>query len=522
MKYLYLSVILFSNSSFAQLGADVLLQNAATTSSSDTPSAQVIEAGDFKLTDSFLQTLFVEWKSHGQQSFEVNRWFRQLLTHDFKGAAHQWTNIQKDLPASLRDTGFYAWTYLTWKLELNQTFIENWRTARKLQGNERVKVALDQFISLAAGQAWTSQAKPYIDPTFKNELTALTNPLGFDLELLAWATRYDVNHAKAMLDRLPLGHPLAMTLATTATLGYARSGEIGEAGKLLKRRVEPELEKIYDIKELPKYYITLARLLYQAGALEAADAFYSKIPRGSEQFLAARAERTWVLLRLGRVGELRGELESLSHKVFKENFLPEVALVRSISNLKLCRYADVAEDFSQFISGHESWINKINSGLANPDSSKVSDARIKLFEAAIAQKAQEQKTLQAFALESIKAALPAVGEQPHWVKAQAQVLSALEEEKRRLNAEKLRFWKNREIVLAEVIRKMKFVKVESMSQIRMMAQDNKKESEITTDTVTKIQSARQQGSQSYPFDGVYWPDELFQLYAKAQTRCEGK
>jgi len=56
----------------------------------------------------------------------------------------------------------------------------------------------------------------------------------------------------------------------------------------------------------------------------------------------------------------------------------------------------------------------------------------------------------------------------------------------------------------------------------MMAQDNKKESEITTDTVTKIQSARQQGSQSYPFDGVYWPDELFQLYAKAQTRCEGK
>jgi len=339
---------------------------------------------------------------------------------------------------------------------------------------------------------------------------------------LAWATRYDVNHAKAMLDRLPLGHPLAMTLATTATLGYARSGEIGEAGKLLKRRVEPELEKIYDIKELPKYYITLARLLYQAGALEAADAFYSKIPRGSEQFLAARAERTWVLLRLGRVGELRGELESLSHKVFKENFLPEVALVRSISNLKLCRYADVAEDFSQFISGHESWINKINSGLANPDSSKVSDARIKLFEAAIAQKAQEQKTLQAFALESIKAALPAVGEQPHWVKAQAQVLSALEEEKRRLNAEKLRFWKNREIVLAEVIRKMKFVKVESMSQIRMMAQDNKKESEITTDTVTKIQSARQQGSQSYPFDGVYWPDELFQLYAKAQTRCEGK
>ncbi len=522
MKFFTFTLLLLSQPVFAQLGADVLLQNAPTTASVDSQSGQVIEAGDFKLTDSFLQTLFVEWKSHGQQSFEVNRWFRQVLTHDFKGAAHQWTSIQKELPSTLRDMGFYAWTYLTFKLDLNQTFVENWRAARKLNGNERVKVALDQFVSLTAGPLWTSKVKPFIDPTFKAELTSVSNPLGFDLELLAWATRYDAAFAKSMLDRLPLGHPLAMTLATTATLGFARSGEIGEAGKLLKRRVEPELEKIYDVKELPKYYITLARLLYQAGALEAADAFYTKIPRGSEQFLAARAERTWVLLRLGRVGELRGELQSLSHNVFKTNFLPEVALVRSISNLKLCRYADVAEDFSQFISGHEKWISQINQGLAQPEASNVSDARIQLMESSLSLKAQEQKMLEVLAKESIKAALPAVGEQPHWIKAQAQLLSALEEEKRKLSAEKMRFWKNRELVLAEVIRKMKFVKVESMSQIRLMAQDNKTESEITSDTVTKIQSARQQGSQSYPFDGVYWPDELFQLYARAQSRCEGK
>lgn len=522
MKYFTLALLLSSQAALAQLGADVLLQNAGTSTTTEASSGQVIEAGDFKLTDSFLQTLFVEWKSQGQQSFEVNRWFRQILTHDFKGAAHQWTNIQKELPSTLRDTGFFAWTYLTWKLELNQTFVENWRTARKLQGNERVKVALDQFITLAAASTWTTQTKPYIDPSFKAELTELSNPLGFDLELLAWATRNDVAFAKSMLDRLPLGHPLAMTLATTATLGYARSGEIGEAGKLLKRRVEPELEKIYDVKELPKYYITLARLLYQAGALEASDAFYAKIPRGSEQFLAARAERTWVLLRLGRVGELRGELQSLSHKVFKENFLPEVALVRSISNLKLCRYADVAEDFTQFISGHESWIAQIRTGLSAPEQSKVSDHKIKQRELSIKAKETERNILQTLTRESIQAALPAVGEQPHWIKAQGQVLAALEEEKRRLNAEKLRFWKNREVVLTEVIRKMKFVKVEAMSQIRLMAQENKKEVEITTDTVTKIQSARQQGSQSYPFDGVYWPDELFQLYAKAQTRCEGK
>ena len=522
MKHFALSLIFLSQSALAQLGADVLLQNTTSTSSTEGSALQVIEAGDFKLTDSFLQTLFVEWKSQGQLSFEVNRWFRQILTQDFKGSAHQWTNIQKELPSHLQNTGFYAWTYLTWKLELNQTFVENWRSARKLQGNDRVKQALDQFISLSAGQSWTIRNKPFIDPSFKAELTALLNPLGFDLELLAWATRHDIQFAKLMLDRLPLGHPLAMTLATTATLGFARSGEIGEAGKLLKRRVEPELEKIYDVKELPKYYITLARLLYQAGALEASDAFYAKIPRGSEQFLAARAERTWVLLRLARVGELRGELESLSHQVFKTHFLPEVALVRSISNLKLCRYADVAEDFSQFISGHEKWIAQIKEGLAAPEAATVEDPKILEMTQALALKNSESQMLKTLTQESIQAALPAVGEQPHWVAAQAQVLTALEEEKRKLNAEKLRFWKNREIVLAEVIRKMKFVKVEAMSQIRMMAQDDKIAADATTDTVSKIQSARQKGEQSYPFDGVYWPDELFQLYARAQTRCEGK
>jgi hypothetical protein len=279
-----------------------------------------------------------------------------------------------------------------------------------------------------------------------------------------------------------------------------------------------------DVKQMPQHYLTLGRLLYQAGALEAAEAFYSRVPRGSPQFISARTERTWVLLRLGRVGELRGELQSLSHKVFDDQFQPEVALVRAISNLKLCRYADVAQDFQAFITSYSKWGKRIEEGLAQPETAKldVSDKKVTVLTEAIASREKEEARLETLARDSIKAALPAVGEQPHWIAARSTLASAREEQKRELTQQKTRFWKNREAVLTEVIRKMKFVRVEAMNQVRLMAQDNKTEAEVTTDTISKIQAARARGSQSYPFEGVYWPDELFQLFARAQSRCEGK
>src|SRR5699024_6961811 len=124
--------------------------------------------------------------------------------------------------------------------------------------------------------------------------------------------------------------------------------DLAGAGAVLKRDLEPTLDMNGDPKALASHYLQVARLLYQAGALDAAESFYTRIPNGTPQYLEAREELTWVWLRKGDVAKLRGELVTLGSRVFDDQFQPEVHLVRAISNLKLCYYDEVEQDFRVF------------------------------------------------------------------------------------------------------------------------------------------------------------------------------
>lgn len=518
MKFNFsLALLIFSSNLYSQSGADALLE--ATGSDVEISASAPVMAAEkketrFKLTDPFLQSLFVEWKANGTQSFELNRWMGLILSHDFEAASHLWSSVQSHLSSDFQGMASITWAYLNWKLNLPQTFISSWREAKIKAGSSRLFLALEQTLAEGKSAEWIQTNKPYINPNFAQELLGAND--GFSLELSAWAHRHNTKEAMNVLQKLPLGHPRSFDLATAAVLTFARERKLGEAGKLLKRRVEPELNKLGDAKLLARHYLALGRLLYQSGALEAAEAFYAKVPRGIPEFLPARTERTWVLLRLGRIAELRGELESLSHKILSDRFLPEVSLVRSISNLKLCLYDEVAKDFKFFIENNQKWAKKIASALEslNTPLPDIYDPRVNNAQESLKIRIQEEERLAILVKKSIKAALPAIGEQAHWIKARDNVISSREEMKRILMAESRRFWKNREIILAEAIRKMKFVKVETMAQVRTIAK-----TQSNLDTISTIQSAS--GKQTYPFDGVYWPDELFTLQAKAQTRCSG-
>lgn len=521
MKFFF-ALICVSTLAHAQYGADALLQTTGTSVENKT-GTQNLDMGQFKLSDPFLQTVFLEWRSAGNLPFEVNRWFTQVLNHDYANAAHQWTAVQNHLPASLKPVANYTWAYLAWRMELSNTFVDAWTEARRSGANERVSLSFAQTLAMENPAQWVNNNRPFIGATLATELLAMPAPVGLELELTALAGQHNPQHAARILEQLPLGHPLALDLATTAVLNHARKGEVGEAGKILKRRVEPELEKRGNARALPQHYLTLGRLLFQAGALEAAEAFYARVPRGVPEFIPARTERTWALLRLNRIGELRGELQSLASVTLKDRFLPEVSLVRSISNLKLCRYGDVAQDFKMFVETQGTWARTIQAALVDPTKAKLDmpDRRVQMTEAAIALRQKEEASLNKLAEASINATLPAVGVQPHWKAAQNRLAEVTSEQQSQLTKEKTRFWKNREVVLTEAIRKMKFVKVEAMSQMRM-ANASAPTTEAASDTVARIQAAPKKGAQTYLFDGVYWPDEQFNLHAKAQTRCGGQ
>ena len=91
-----------------------------------------------------------------------------------------------------------------------------------------------------------------------------------------------------------------------------------------------------------------------------------------------------------------------------------------------------------------------------------------------------------------------------------------------MSGEYNRFWKNREIVLSETIRKMKFVKVEAMTQMHAIAKKSDLYDKSRGDQVSTVQAARTDLSNdklSFPFDGVLWSDELFTMRSAAKNYC---
>lgn len=508
MKILLLSALLAS-SAWGQHGAEVLLKSTGTDAQIES-SARIPEAGDFKLTDAYLQTLFMEWRQAKGLTPAVDAWLQTVLTGKLTSAAGQWNELVSQHPMAQQ-----TWIYLAWKLNLPQTFVDAYLANRMAPiAHERLRFALDQVLDASVKASWIAEQRPALNSAQSDYLLSLSAPVGLELELVAFAARYRADHASRVLSLLPMGHPQSFTLAATAVLNWAQKNEIGEAGKLLKRRIEPEMEQTKAVKQLARHYLTLGRLLYQAGAYEASEAFYSKVPRGVAEYIPARTERTWALLRLKRVSELRGELTSLSHDVFTDRFLPEVGLVRSVSNLKLCRFDEVVKDFDVFIETHKVWAKRIEEAQKNPATAKIDvpDERILETTLALAAREVELERLQKLAAADSSATI--------WPVALAALQTHAQDQRDLLLKQKIRFWKNRELVLKEAIQKMKFVRIEAMGQVRM-AQANPPSTEVT-DIARRIDSSREKGLQVYPVDSVYWPDELFKLHATAASRCQGK
>ena len=130
----------------------------------------------------------------------------------------------------------------------------------------------------------------------------------------------------------------------------------------------------------------------------------------------------------------------------------------------------------------------------------------------------EIKELKRLSERSIKAALPAVGIQPHWKKALKDLAYTLTEARKRRVTEYKRLWKNRETILAEAIKKMKFVKIEALTQIQDIV-FKKKELGKGIKATNVLSSKETNDKLIFPYDGVFWPDEILNLRSEAKSFC---
>ncbi|MGB0453840.1 MAG: hypothetical protein ACPGJV_09010 [Bacteriovoracaceae bacterium] len=521
--------VLSSPAVYAESAADALLKNVgAETTEANAPKIETEENNfnlNFKLDDPFLVQFFQVWKN-SKLEFEINRWSKLVMSKNFEKASHLLSVAEQKAPHEFKGAVLAAKLYLYYRLGLSQTFVETWlqnKNSPYLKGKE-INNALMRVVSDRPGK-WLLNHPISLSPETLALIERLDEKAGFfDMTLKAFATINSGVKAQLMLTKLPDQSALKPIIAQRALFQYAREKDLATAGKVLKRYIEPYIKAQNDPKALAQHYLTVARLLYQAGALDASVEFYDKIPNGAPQYLQAKSEVLWPLLRLGNMARLRGELKSVGNDLYEDKFLPDVYLVQSISNLKLCRYEDVQRNFLSFISTNKKWAKRISAKLKeeNPNTDNK-DWTTTLLSRKISYLKSEKARLKELENKSIKAALPAVGIQPHWQRALKGITFALDREVKRLSFENRRYWKNQKALLVSTIRKMRFVKVEAMTQIRKYAAMAKTHSQArkktVRDSVKLAQAANLKDKMIFPFDGVVWPDELFNLYSTAETEC---
>jgi tetratricopeptide (TPR) repeat protein len=421
-----------------------------------------------------------------------------------------------------------AFLYSVYRLDLPQMFMNEWLAAMENPqfASSRAAASLDEGVSASSFDAWLLDHKVVLNSSQEaivKRIGSSRHPVWLTLNAFVFQRRGIL--AEEFLPKLAINSPFRPRLSMTVALHYAKKGDIGSAAKVLKLYYEPWVNQTKDAKAVSNYTLNIARLLYQVGSVDGAIQYYSKIPKGSPDYITAREELAWSWLRQGDMTELRGNLKTLTSTLMSDQFRPESFLVKAISDLKLCYYDQVEKDFSQFLTQHMPWAKKIESALQSPDSAepRLIDDYSQYAMDAVKSRQTELTALQGLASRSESAVLPAVGPQIQWTHAIGALTLNLESAKKLRAEEFRRQWKSDKSILTEAIRKMQFVKVELLSQVGEQTKLTDKSNPLTP---AKVEDGKQKimanGDQTFPFDGVVWPDELFKLRSVTQGQCIGQ
>lgn len=521
-----------SASALAQSGgADALLQSLGTSTMNADSSVQSNAAiqSAIQLDNPVARQLFNDWSSQKGLSYEVNTWVQQFFSGKFEAFSHLKTAMAPIVEAqspAFQNSVQAAYLYSLYRLNLSQSFVAGWMNAMEKESfsTSQAAFALDEALSTNFDQ-WLFNSK--IQFTAAQE--AIIQKVGASrhpswLSLNAFISQRKGMAAEALLSKLATNSPFRPKLAMTVALAYARKGELSNAAKTLKIYYEPWMNQSKDPSANARYSLEIARMLYQIGAVDGAIQYYQKIPKGSADYLTAREELSWCWLREGNLEQLRGNLATLNSSVMSDQFRPESALVKAISDLKMCNYSEVEKDFNLFVNKNRDWAKKIEAAVQAPDSiaPRIIDDYSQFAVDAQKFQAAELASLEALANRSVSAALPAVGPQKHWNNSIQDLKIAMESSKKKQAEEFRRQWKADKATLQEAIRKMQFVKVELLSQVSQMESLTNRQ-EMSPESIQSAKTKiREQGDQSFPFDGVIWPDELFKLRAVSNGQCAGK
>ena len=469
-----------------------------------TPKLQLQK--QFSLDNPFAIQLFSTWKSVEKLDIVTNQWIELILDKKFEQALSLTSTIvEMSKTPKLTALKNASELYLLYETNQIQSFFKKWiQLASSTNFLEtELGVALDQIVGPKTTQLIIENGF-YLsfESDFKlKKIEALASRVNYSLQALK-ALRSGEN-AVSWIGKLSANDPFRMPLAQTALLHYARAGKLGASGKIIKNVVEPILNTSSNEEDLSLYFMTLGRLLYQAGAMAESKKYYELIPETSSYFLKARSEALWVYLNERDFSKTKGELATLELKLFDDKFYPEVYVISAMANVMLCQFTEPRAAINRFIDINKKWAKEIDFNLNNSNATPVTkNFFLTNLEKARLSLQKEKKYFESKEIES------------HYAKSIDSELNGIE---KNIRTEIIAQWNNRKNILETALYKMNFVKIELISRMRAVEMNMNMAS---SDEVSRQDAATARSNQiSFPKKGPLWGDELFNMSATIINKC---
>ena len=504
MKILLLTFLLLTTSSKSFTNSNILLNEKGVDLRL---SKELKTQKTLRLDDAFLIQLYSSWKAQGALKHETNEWIQKIIDHKFPLALLDLNKVSEQKITKLKKA---SELYLLFKERHYQAFLGEWikYSAESSFLSSELGLALDQVVGKQASNIFMSSGF---------SLTSEMNQQLEKIEDIPGKVNYSLQALKAMkegdkavkwIGKLDPDDELRVQLAYSAILAYAKKGKLGASGTLIKKIIEPWIEKSFDQEDISFYYLTLGRLLYQAKAYKESASYYGRIPESSKFFLEARTESLWSHLQSRDFSKSAGELGSLRLDVFSEQFYPEIFLASAIGHTMLCQFSDAKSSIHSFIKNNKKWGKRIDDALNSTKPSLI--RKTPLTRRMRNQINSINKELKFFSKNKI------TNYNKKLTFRLAHVKGLLEQESRRQ-------WVNRHKIFNSAFYKMKFVRIELLSRMKAVAEGLKPQS-ADEDEVKMYQAARLKGNQiSFPNDRMPWGDELFSMSAEVINQCiQGK
>jgi hypothetical protein len=463
---------------------------------------QIVVQKAISLDNPFLIQLYTAWKAAGTLSPVADQWMQLVFDKKYLEALKLLPEVKDGKIAEITKS---SELYLLHQLGLVQSFLTKWIELASEGAflTSQMGIALDQIIGKDSSRILIRNGF-FITPTLAEKLAkieAIPSQMNYSLQALkALRTGSD---ATKWIGKLEEDDALRVFLAKTSLLQYAKEGKLGASGKLIKSVIGPWLEKSGNDEEIALYFLTLARLLYQANAFAEASKYYDLIPESSQYFLKARSEALWIYLVERNFPKLKGELATLKLGLFDDKFYPEVHLASAMASVMVCEFVDSKQAINRFVQVNKNWVQQIDQNLkaSNPAIVETNffTANLERARGSLAKEIAELKKREL---------------EPNYLNALESKLDQVSEAYR---LEAVSQWKNRQKILEEALYKMKFVKVELITRMRKVALKMK---QVESDEVSLYRAAPARDNQiSFPNDGVLWGDELFQMSAEVKNLC---